>query len=258
MTARRALGAALAASVALAGAACSSSSPSPSSSSGTPFTTITIGAASSLTDVFATIGEEFMADNPGIAVSFSFAGSSAIAEQIRGGAPLDAFASAGTSSMDPLAGEGLVTGVTAFATNTLMIALPPGNPAGIAGLGDLAEATVIVCQEQVPCGVATVQLIERNALAVTPVSYEPDVVSVLGKVEADEADAGIVYATDVLSGGTRVEGIAIPADDNVITTYQAAVVAESANADAAARFVDYLRGPKAQDALAAAGFLPAP
>ena len=77
-------------------------------------------------------------------------------------------------------------------------------------------------------------------------------------IEADEADAGIVYVTDVLSAGARVEGIAIPAEDNVSTTYQAAIVKESANAEAAARFVDYLRGPQAQATLAAAGFEPAP
>jgi len=231
---------------------------SPASSSGTPATTITVGAASSLTDVFATIGEEFMADNPDITVTFSFAGSSAIAEQIRSGAPLDAFASAGTSSMDPLAAEGLVTDVTAFATNTLMIATPPGNPARITGLADLPRATVLVCQDQVPCGVAAAKLFELNGLDISPVSFEPDVVSVLGKIEADEADAGIVYVTDVLSSGDRVEGIAIPAGDNVTTTYQAAVVRDSAQADAAALFVSYLTGQQAQSAFAAAGFAAAP
>jgi molybdate transport system substrate-binding protein len=230
---------------------------SPASPSGTPSTTITIGAASSLTDVFATIADEFMAANPDITVNFSFAGSSAIAEQIRSGAPLDVFASAGTSSMDPVAAEGLVTDVTAFATNTLMIATPPGNPAGISGLADLSSATVLVCQEQVPCGVAAAALFRQNNLDISPVSFEPDVVSVLGKIEADEADAGIVYVTDVLSSGDRVEGVAIPAADNVTTTYQAAVVRDSVHADAAARFVAYLTAPQAQTVFAAAGFAPA-
>ena len=231
---------------------------SPASSSGTPSTTITVGAASSLTDVFATIGEEFMADNRDIAVTFSFAGSSAIAEQIRSGAPLDVFASAGASSMDPVAAEGLVTDVTTFATNTLMIATPRGNPAAITGLADLPRATVLVCQEQVPCGVATAALFQQNGLDISPVSFEPDVVSVLGKIEADEADAGIVYVTDVLSSGARVEGVAIPAADNVTTTYQAGVVRDSAHADAAALFVSYLTGQQAQAAFAAAGFAAAP
>jgi molybdate transport system substrate-binding protein len=221
-------------------------------------TTITVGAASSLTEVLVTIGDEFMAANPDITVTLSFAGSSAIAEQIRSGAPLDAFASAGTSSMEPLATEGLVTDVTAFATNTLMIATPPGNPGGITSLADLPGATVLVCQEQVPCGVAAAKLFEINGLEITPASFEPDVVSVLGKIEADEADAGIVYVTDVLSSGGRVEGIAIPAAENVTTMYQGAVVRDAAQAEAAALFVAYLVAPQAQAALAAAGFAPAP
>ena len=221
-------------------------------------TTITVGSASSLTEVLVTIGEDYMAANPEVTVTFSFAGSSAIAEQIRSGAPLDAFASAGTSSMEPLATEGLVTDVTAFATNTLMIATPPGNPGGVTGLADLPGATVLVCQEQVPCGVAAAKLFELNGLEITPASFEPDVVSVLGKIEADEADAGIVYVTDVLSSEDRVEGIAIPAADNVTTTYQGAVVRDAAQAEAAALFVAYLTSPQAQATLAAAGFAPAP
>lgn len=250
MKARRALsaGAVIGALMAIT-AACA-----PQSSS----TTITVGAASSLTEVLVTIGDEFMAANPDITVTFSFAGSSAIAEQIRSGAPLDAFASAGTSSMEPLATEGLVSDVTAFATNTLMIATPPGNPGGVTSLADLPGATVLVCQEQVPCGVAAAKLFELNGLEITPASFEPDVVSVLGKIEADEADAGIVYVTDVLSSGDRVEGIAIPAAENVTTTYQGAVVRDAAQAEAAARFVAYLAAPQAQAALAAAGFAPAP
>jgi molybdate transport system substrate-binding protein len=106
--------------------------------------------------------------------------------------------------------------------------------------------------------VAAAKLFELNGLEITPASFEPDVVSVLGKIEADEADAGIVYVTDVLSSGDRVEGIAIPAAENVTTTYQGAVVRDAAQAEAAARFVAYLAAPQAQAALAAAGFAPAP
>jgi molybdate transport system substrate-binding protein len=252
VTTRHALStAALMAALIAIGSACGTAPPTSS-------TTITVGAASSLTDVFTVIGDRFMEDNPGISIAFSFAGSSSIAEQIRGGAPLDAFASAGTSSMDPLESEGLVTGVAAFATNSLIIATPAGNPAAITGLDDLPGATVIVCQEQVPCGVATATLLERGGLDVAPVSFEPDVASVLGKIVADEADAGIVYVTDVLSAGDQVEGIVIPADVNVMTTYQAAVVRDAEQADAAALFVAYLTGPQAQAALAEAGFGKAP
>jgi molybdate transport system substrate-binding protein len=214
--------------------------------------TITVGAAASLTDVLTEIGADFTRDT-GIDISFSFAASSAIAEQIRGGAPIDAFASAGPTSMAPLIAEQLVTDVADFATNTLAIAVPAGNPGAVTGPGDLSRVSLVICQEQAPCGVAAAALIERAGLTVSPVSLEPDVRSVLGKVIADEADAGIVYATDVIDRD-GIESVPIPADVNVATTYQAAVVADSDSPQAAARFVAYLRGPQAQEALRAAGF----
>ena len=224
------------------------------SSSDGPSTTITVGAASSLTDVFAAIGEDFTRDNPDIAVRFSFAGSSAIAEQITEGAPMDVFASAGTTSMQPLIDAGRVGDVSAFAENSLQIAVPPGNPAGVSGLGDLAHVTLLLCQEQVPCGAAAQRLFEKNSLSVSPASLEPDVRSVLTKVEADEADAGIVYVTDVRAAGDSVMGIAIPDEQNVTTLLQAAVVTDSAHRDAALAFVGFLTSPEAQERLAAAGF----
>ncbi|MFM9049462.1 MAG: molybdate ABC transporter substrate-binding protein [Actinomycetota bacterium] len=249
---------ALIGTIGLAGTACSSAADSSSSSSTTQRTTITVGAASSLTDVLSTIAADFTKANPGVSVQFSFAASSAVAEQIRGGAPLDVFASAGTTSMQPLIDEGLVAGAVDVATNSLQIAVPPGNPAAVTGLADLAGVKVVICQEQVPCGVATAKLFDHNSLTVTPVSYEPDVRSVLGKIEADEADAGIDYVTDVLSAGAEFVGVVIPPEANVTTTYQAGVVAASTNAAEAAMFVDFLADPEAQAALAGAGFAPAP
>ena len=241
--------AAASATLALAGAACTAA---PTDGAAPR---ITVAAAASLTDVFEAIGATFTQDT-GIDVTFSFAGSSAIAEQIRGGAPIDVFASAGRTSMEPLVAEQLVTDVAAFASNSLTIAVPAGNPGEVTGLADLDRVSVVVCQEQVPCGVATAQMLERNALAITPVSYEPDVRSVLGKIVADEADAGIVYVTDV-ERRPGVESVAIPSDANVSTTYQAAVVTASARTDAASAFISYLTEPEAQAVLAAAGFAPA-
>lgn len=246
---RRTALAGAAAALALSGAACTAA-PSDDASA-----TITIAAASSLTDVFEGIGRDFTKET-GIAVSFSFAASSAIAEQIRGGAPIDVFASAGVTAMEPLATEQLVTDVAAFASNSLAIAVPAGNPGDVRSLADLSRVSVVVCQEQVPCGVATTQMLERNALAITPVSFEPDVRSVLGKIVADEADAGIVYVTDS-AGRSDVASITIPPDANVSTTYQAAVVTASDRTDAASAFISYLTGPEAQAVLAAAGFGPA-
>lgn len=257
MSSRRIAAVAVLAALALAGTACSGSPTDSGESDGSSTGAITVAAAASLTDVFETIGSEFT-KTTGIEVSFSFAASSAIAEQIRGGAPIDVFASAGTTSVEPLVAEQLVTGVVDFATNSLIIAVPTGNPGGVTGLADLARVSVVVCEEQVPCGVATVTLFEQNSLAVKPVSFEPDVRSVLTKVATDEADAGLVYVTDVAASTGTVEGVTIPAEANVTTTLQAAIVAESGSAEAAAAFVSFLNGPEAQAALAAAGFAPAP
>ena len=244
--------AAAVAALSLVSTACSSTS---SSSNDSPPATITVAAAASLTDVFEVIGTEFT-KSTGIPVTFSFAASSAIAEQIRGGAPIDVFASAGKASMEPLVAEQLVTGVADFATNSLVIAVPAGNPGAVTGLADLSRVSVAVCQEQVPCGAATVKLFEQNALAVTPITFEPDVRSVLTKVETDEVDAGIVYVTDVKAAADLVEGVTIPADSNVTSLNQAAIVAASEHADAAAAFIAFLKGPEAQAALASAGFGP--
>ena len=224
------------------------------SASGASDGSLIVAAAASLTDVFGQIGEAYLAANPGVEVTFSFAGSSGIAEQIRQGAPIDVFASAGTIAMAPVADEGLVTGVTDFAINSLAIATPPGNPGGIRGLADLDGTTFIVCQVEVPCGLATAELLEINAVDAQPVSYESNVRAVLTKVEADEADAGIVYVTDIRAAGDAVMGIPIAPEDNVPTTYQAAVVTETGNAEGAAAFVAFLSTDEAQAILAAAGF----
>lgn len=251
MMGRRLTLAAVVAALSLVSTGCSTAS---SGSNDSPPPTITVAAAASLTDVFEIIGTEFT-KSTGIPVTFSFAASSAIAEQIRGGAPIDVFASAGPTAMAPLVAEQLVNGVADFATNSLTIAVPVGNPGGVTGLAVLTRVSVVVCQEQVPCGVATLRLFKQNALSVSPVSFEPDVRSVLTKIATDEADAGLVYVTDVAAAGSRVEAVAIPADANVSTTYQAGVIAESGSAEAAA-FVAFLTGPEAQAALAAAGFGP--
>lgn len=250
-----------AAGAVLALTGCSSSVAEPSTpvdAASRPTVVLTVGAASSLTNVFAQIGEAFMRDHPGVTLRFSFAASSSVAAQIEQGAPLDVFASAGTTAMQPVADAGLVSDVRAFATNSLGIATPPGNPAGVSGLEDLPGVSVLVCQPQVPCGGAASALFDLNELAVEPVSLEPDVRSVLTKIEADEADAGIVYVTDLREAGDRVVGIEIPAARNVSTTYQAATVTSSPHAAEAGAFVAFLTSPEAQAVLSAAAFAPAP
>lgn len=220
-----------------------------------PPATLTVGGASSLTDVFTDIAEQFT-DATGIPVRLTFAGSSSLAEQMRAGAPIDVFASAGAAVMTPLAVERLVTDVTDFASNSMVIAVPTGNPAGVNGPADLARVSLVVCAAQVPCGAAAAEVIERGGLDVRPVSYEPDSRSVLMKIRTDEADAGLVYVTDVAAAADEVQGVPIPAEANATTDYQAAVAAESDNPEAATQFVRFLAEPRAQAVLADAGFGP--
>lgn len=244
---------------ALLTAACSSSPDASSTASGgapEASVTLTVAAAASLTDALTAVGDSFTAANPGVGLTYSFAGSSTIAQQIREGAPIDVFVSAGTTSMDPVVSEGWIIDVADIATNVLQIATPPGNPGDVTSLADLERVSVVVCDVEVPCGVAATRLFEQNSLAVQPVSLEPDVRAVLTKVETDEVDAGIVYVTDVVAAGTAVTGIAIPPEANVSTRYQAGVVAESAAQNAARAYVSFLASPEAQAVLAAAGFGP--
>lgn len=216
--------------------------------------TITVSAAASLTDAFTEIGTAFTERNPDTDVRFNFAGSSTLAEQINAGAPVDVFAAASLDSMQSSIEAGSINDPEPFTSNALAIAVPPGNPAGIASLTDLAGAdvTVVVCAKQVPCGAAATALFELNSLDVTPVSLEADVRAVLTKVIADEADAGIVYRTDITSAGTDVEGITISDAQNVSTTYPIATTT-GAGRDAQA-FVDFVMSADGQEILDSWGF----
>lgn len=218
-------------------------------------TTLTVYAASSLRVVFEELGKEFESTHPGVEVRFNFAGSSDLAAQIAQGAPADVFASADERSMEK-AGP-MAEGWKPFATNTLAIAVPPDNPARIGGLEDLAGAGVqlVTCAPQVPCGAAAAT-VERNAgLDLKPVSEEPSVADVLGKVVSGEADAGLVYVTDVTAAGDRIESIEIPARVNATNLYPIVTLGGSeSQVDLAAEWVDLVLGPEGRAALAAAGF----
>jgi molybdate transport system substrate-binding protein len=220
--------------------------------------TLLVFAAASLTDAFTDIGEAFEGANPDVTVEFNFAGSSALATQIQEGAPVDVFASADTNSMQKVVDTGEVTAdPDIFVTNILEIAVPAGNPGGVAGLDDFADTELLIglCAEEVPCG-----RFGREALAnagVTPAidTNEPDVRSLLTKIGAGELDAGIVYQTDVRAAGEAVEGVEIPADVNVVATYPIAPVAASANLDAAVAFVAFVHSGEGQSILGSYGFL---
>ena len=170
-------------------------------------------AAASLKQTFTEIGEQFKTDNPGASVEFSFAGSSDLVTQLTQGAKADVFASADTNNMDKAAEAGLLAGDPVnFASNTLTIAVAPGNPKRIASFKDLTQQglNVVVCAPQVPCGSATQRVEQATGVKLNPVSEESSVTDVLNKVTTGEADAGLVYVTDVKGAGDKVAEVPFP------------------------------------------------
>ncbi len=234
----------------------SGSSGSGNFSAGSSGTTLTVYAAASLTSTFTALAGDFEAEHPGVEVDLSFAGSSDLVAQIQNGAPADVFASADTANMDKLTADALVDAPRDFASNTLEIAVPPDNPAGITSLQDLAapDLNLVVCAPEVPCGAATATVLDSAGVSASPVSEEQSVTDVLTKVETGEADAGLVYVTDVRAAGAKVAGIEFPESGAAVNTYPIATVADSARADLAGQFVDLVVGTTGQKVLAAAGF----
>ena len=250
--------ASLAVGVLLATAGCSASSPAPAPSvaptkdslSGS----ITVFAAASLTKTFGALKTKFEAAHPGVTVTTSFAGSADLVAQIIAGAPADVFASADVKNMAKV--STLVGTPVNFATNMLEIAVPPGNPAKIASFADLARPGVktVVCAPAVPCGAAAVAIEASTGVKLTPVSEENAVTDVLGKVSSAEADAGLVYVTDVKGAGSRVTGIPFPQSSTAVNTYPIVTIAAGKNLTLAKAFVEYVTGSVGRTVLAAAGF----
>ncbi len=237
-------------------AACGSDHPSGGSPGGDG-TTLTVFAASSLTAPFTELGKEFEASHDGVKVAFNFSGSSDLVAQLQQGAPGDVFASADTPNMDKAVGDDLVSGDPVdFASNTLEIAVPPDNPAGVGSLQDLARSgtTVVVCAPEVPCGAATQKVEKAAGVDIKPVSEEQAVTDVLTKVAAGEADAGLVYVSDVKTAGDKVKGVPFPESKSAVNTYPIAALADSKHPDLAKEFVDLVTGSTGQDVLGRAGF----
>ena len=216
-------------------------------------TTITVSAAASLTDAFTEIAAAFEEQHPEAVVRFNFAGSSSLAEQINAGAPVDVFAAASPAAMERTTTAGTTTDPTTFAVNSMAIVTPINNPAGIAALADLAnpKVTVLICDAPVPCGAAALALFDENNLNVVPASLEPDVRAVLTKVAEDEADAGIVYRSDI-AANTNVTGIEISDEQNVSTNYR---IARTTDATAQAQdFIDFVLSDEGAQILEGWGF----
>ena len=257
-----------AAALAVALAACTSSpatsapaagTPASGSASAKPTGTLVVFAATSLTEAFDKIGAQFEKANPGVTVKFNYNGSSSLATQITQGAPADVFASAAPSNMKTVTDAGLASGTPqTFTSNTGEIMVESGNPHKITSVKDLAnpKIKVVVCAPAVPCG-AVAQAIFKNAgVTVKPVSEEQNVGGVVTKVTLGEADAGIVYVTDVKASESKAEGVPIPADQNDVTEYPIVEVKNAPNATAAKAFISYVLSPAGQQVLASYGFLP--
>jgi molybdate transport system substrate-binding protein len=241
--------------VAVVAAGCGGNDDSPGGESPTE---IKVFAAASLTAAFSQLGEQYTAANGGTKVTFNFAGSQVLATQIRQGAPADVFASADVPNMDKA--KDLVDPPQNFASNLLRIVVEKGNPRGVKGLGDLArkDLKVVLAAPEVPAGRYAEQILDKAGVTVQPVSQEDNVKAVVTKVSLGEADAGIVYATDVTAGGDKIEGVDIPKDQNVTATYPIATVKASKHQQQAQAFVDLVRSPDGQRVLESFGFLPPP
>jgi molybdate transport system substrate-binding protein len=246
--------------VALLAAACGGNGGNRSSGgsgSGTP-AEIKVFAAASLTGAFANIGQDWTAANPGAKVSFNFAGSQALATQIQQGAPADVFASADLANMGKVSSQAGTP--KNFASNLLQIIVAKGNPKGVTGLQDLSnpDLKVVLAAPDVPAGKYAQQALGAQHVTVKAVSLEDNVKAVVTKVSLGEADAGIVYVTDVTGGGDKVEGVDIPEAQNVPATYPIAVLKDSSHQSQAQSFMNMVLSDQGQQVLKSFGFLPPP
>lgn len=215
--------------------------------------TLTVFAASSLKNAFTTIGTDFEKSHPGVTVRFSFGGSPDLAEQINAGAPADVFATADQPNMKKVPSA---VDPKLFATNVLEIAVPAGNPAKVKTFADLAKPglKLVICAVEVPCGTATAAVAKIAHVTLHPVSREQAVVDVLGKVSSGEADAGVVYVTDVEGSKGAVDGVEFPESKRVVNVYPIARLKSSKHAKLADEFIASVRTGAGHQVLADAGF----
>ena len=246
-------------SAAVSPPAASSAGSSAPASGATLSGTVKIDAAASLKKTFDVLGAEFEKANPGVKVSLSYDGSSVLATQIIGGAPVDVFASADNKNMAKVTDAKLITTTPIeFATNTLQIAVAKGNPKKIDSLKDLTDPglKVVLCEAAQPCGAAAATALKAADVTVKPVSQEQSVTAVLTKVQSGDADAGLVYKTDVLGSDGKVTGVDFAESAQAVNHYPIAPLDKAPNPAAAKAFIALVTGPTGQKVLAAAGFGP--
>lgn len=218
---------------------------------------VTVFAAASLTEAFTELGAIYEQENDGAEIEFNFAASSDLAAQIDSGAPADVFASADEPNMEKVTAAKMNDGAPqAFAGNVLEIAVPKGNPGGVEGIDDLARKNLLVtvCDLEVPCGNAAREVFAKAGVEPAVDTYEPDVKSVLTKVELGEVDAGLVYHSDVLAAGEKIDSITIPAAFEVINTYPIVLLEEAADPEGGRAFIDIVLGDAGQAELEKWGF----
>ncbi|QCR19056.1 molybdate ABC transporter substrate-binding protein [Agrococcus sp. SGAir0287] len=253
--------AAAVAALTLALAGCASAQDAPTASSQATEGTaldgeLTIFAAASLTTAFDELAAEFEAQHPGVDVRpIAYDGSSTLATQIVEGAPADVFASADEATMARVVEAGLATDPVAFATNTLVLVVPIGDPGDVEGLDGLADPdrTVVLCAPEVPCGAASQALLEDAGVVPSIDSAEQSVTAVLAKVAAGEADAGLVYVTDA-AASADVESIEVAGAEQVVNTYPIVALDDAADPDVAAAFVAFVTSEEGRAVLAGLGF----
>ncbi|MGW2170733.1 molybdate ABC transporter substrate-binding protein [Streptomyces sp. NPDC001705] len=219
--------------------------------------TVNVFAAASLTESFTELGKEFERQHPGTKVVFNFGGSDSLAAGITSGAPADVFASASPKTMKVVTDADAASGTPAtFVRNRLEIATLPGNPDKIATLKDLTGSglKVVLCDKSVPCGAAAQKALDASKLKLTPVSYEEDVKSALNKVVLKEADAALVYKTDVKAAGDKVEGVEFPEAADAVNDYPITLLKDAPNAEVGQAFIELVRSAEGQKVLTEAGF----
>ena len=221
---------------------------------------ITVFAASSLTESFTAVAKQFEKKHPHVTVKFDFDSSANLAAQIQQGAPADVFASADEANLQKAVDSGdVTTKPVVFAKNRLEIAVEKGNPKRIKGLADLDKSglVVVLCADAVPCGKYAAEAFANARVTVSPASKEENAKATLSKVSLGEADASVVYVTDVQAAKGGVSGVKIPDRQNVIATYPIAVTKDSRSSAAATAWVQFIESKTAQTTLRKFGFLPA-
>lgn len=221
--------------------------------------TLTVLADSSLTEVFGEIGTAYHQANPGVRLRFEFGGAPELADRLSDHEPCDVLVTADKASMDE-ADEDVSGHRRVVAHDSLTIAVAPGNPRRIRGLRDLTRPglRVVVGAGSVPVGRYTRQVFAKAGLTVRWSSEEIGARAVLDRVRAGEADAGIVYITDLRSAGIAASSVPIPADVNVTAAFPAATVRDGDHEDAANAFVSWLVTPAAQKLFNKYGFVTPP